>query len=485
MKPLKFLLSLVILFCVACEPDVVEGQKPGDGDVNDTLPVAQYGLEYLYDMATLAHITINVAEEDWNDFLSYYDQNPHNEEYIPASFKYEKNGEIFGLDSIGIRLRGNTSRRRPEGSVGEQHSPDGDWHHAHFGVKFDEYVDDQTFCTADRIYLKWHKDDANYCREVYCYDLFRRFGVWSAPRACYTRLSIFVEGDEKPVYMGVYALIEGMKDSYLRSRVEAGKYTTEDGFLWKASWGANLSPNTMTDNNMGVEVAALNPSESETYIYDLKTKKKKLTEAREQLKSFVNDMNVLKSGSAELKAYLESRVDVDLFLRAYAVNVAVGMWDDYWCNMNNYYFYFDGDKFIFIPFDYDNTLGTSSVIENSGTHDPLHWGSLEGDRVLMRKVMSIPEYKAQYVAYLKELVSNPEYFEYEGSLARIRAWHDMIGEYVSNDTEEDMAIEDRPASWGNCYFYRLFSGNDQGGRNGEANFFKTKIRVINELNVNN
>ena len=273
-----------------------------------------------------------------------------------------------------------------------------------------------------------------------------------------------------------------MKDSYLRSRVEAGKYTTEDGFLWKASYGANLSPNTMTDNNMGVEVAALNPAQSEAYMYDLKTKKKKLTEAREQLKSFVNDMNVLKSGSVELKAYLESRVDVDLFLRAYAVNVAVGMWDDYWCNMNNYYFYFDNDKFIFIPYDYDNTLGTSNIMENSGTHDPFNWGSLGGDRVLMRKVMSIPEYKAQYVAYLKELASNSEYFEYEGSLARIRAWHNMIGEYVSNDTGEDMAIEDRPASWGNCHFYRLFSGNDQGGRNGEANFFKTKIRIINQLN---
>jgi spore coat protein CotH len=158
------------------------------------------------------------------------------------------------------------------------------------------------------------------------------------------------------------------------------------------------------------------------------------------------------------------------------------MWDDYWCNMNNYYFYFDGDKFIFIPYDYDNTLGTSNIMENSGTHDPLNWGSLGGDRVLMRKVMSIPEYKAQYVAYLKELATNPEYFEYEGSLARIRAWHNMIGEYVSNDTGEDMAIEDRPASWGNCHFYRLFSGNDQGGRNGEANFFKTKIRIINQLN---
>ena len=141
MKPLKFLLSLVILFCVACEPDVIGGQKPSGDDVNDTLPVAQYGLEYLYDMSALAHITITVTEDDWNDFLSYYDQNPHNEEYILASFKYEKNGEIFGLDSIGIRLRGNTSRRRPEGNVGEQHRKDGDWHHAHFGVKFDEFVE--------------------------------------------------------------------------------------------------------------------------------------------------------------------------------------------------------------------------------------------------------------------------------------------------------------------------------------------------------
>ena len=70
MKLLKFLLSFVILLCVACEPDVIGGQKPSGDDVNDTLPVAQYGLEYLYDMATLAHITINVAEDDWNYILS-------------------------------------------------------------------------------------------------------------------------------------------------------------------------------------------------------------------------------------------------------------------------------------------------------------------------------------------------------------------------------------------------------------------------------
>jgi spore coat protein CotH len=85
-----------------------------------------------------------------------------------------------------------------------------------------------------------------------------------------------------------------------------------------------------------------------------------LNAARMQLKEFVNTMNGLASGSSALKTFLETRMDVDQFLRAYAVNVMVGMWDDYWHGQNNYYFYFDeNNKFYFIPFDYDNTLGTS------------------------------------------------------------------------------------------------------------------------------
>jgi spore coat protein CotH len=52
-------------------------------------------------------------------------------------------------------------------------------------------------------------------------------------------------------------------------------------------------------------------------------------------------------------------MDVDLFLKTYAVSVIVGMWDDYWAdNGNNYYFYFDSDgKVYFIPYDYDNSMG--------------------------------------------------------------------------------------------------------------------------------
>ena len=68
-----------------------------------------------------------------------------------------------------------------------------------------------------KMYLKWHKDDRAYCRELYCYDLFRRFGVWTAAYSSYCRLWIHVEGDSKPAYYGVYEMIEARK---VANRVE-------------------------------------------------------------------------------------------------------------------------------------------------------------------------------------------------------------------------------------------------------------------------
>ena len=118
---------------------------------------------------------------------------------------------------------------------------------------------------------------------------------------------------------------------------------------------------------------------------------------------------------------------MELLLKTYAVNVAVGMWDDYWCNQNNYYLYFNtSDKydyrFWFIPYDYDNTLGTSGMID-SGRQDPLNWG--DSGRKLIRKLLDYPEYKAVYLDALHELCSSDGLFGVQGSMARTtraRTW---------------------------------------------------------------
>jgi hypothetical protein len=196
-----------------------------------------------------------------------------------------------------------------------------------------------------------------------------------------------------------------------------------------------------------------------------------------QLSTFIDNLNA-KTG-ADFETWVDQNVDVDLLLRAYAVNVMVGMWDDYWVNGNNYYIYFDANgKAYFIPYDYDNTLGTSAIVSNSGTQNLLKWGNMNS-RPLITKVLAIPRYLAIYKAYIKELADpTKNYFDANRSLERIQRWQNKIQKYVSNDTGEDMVIEDKPASWGNCSFYRLKSGNDAGGVSGNANYFKTRVRNI-------
>ncbi len=495
MKKLLYILPILCMlascefFGIETEPDTPDNpndstqvEKPDTTQVNDTTQNFDPTLvndtarnpQYLYDITAVPTITITVTEDNWNEYLQNFDENPDNDIYIPIAFTFAKNGQTFYRDSVGLRPRGNTSRRRPEGNNGELHQRENaDWHHVHFGLKFTEYTTGQRFFGSDRIVLKWFNNDPTYVREIYSYDLFRRFGVWSAPRASYCRLYIHVEGDDKPAYFGVYAMIEGIRKGYLADRRKDGFLPDDKGNLWKATWtnmgGANLEyadKSKMGDSNDG-----------NNYPYDLKTNEKTALEAaKDELCNFINGMKPLPSGSAELKSWLEQNMDVDLFLRAQAVNVMVGMWDDYWVNQNNYYFYFDKEsRFYFIPYDYDNSLGTSNNI-NPGTQDPMNWGSRGGDRLLIKKVLSIPEFEQRYKEYLQELAVGD--FAYNPSKARITYWHKMIQPYISNDTGEDMVIEDKPASWSNYPNYRLLSGGVGNGKSSETNFFLTKINSI-------
>lgn len=464
MKLIKTLISLSFfaLLITGCSKDsTIEGQ--------------QSKFLSLFKMTDLPEILIEIDTNQWNTLLRNFDKNPMNEEYILGNYTFKLNGKSVLLDSIGVRIRGNTSRRRPEGSYGQLHSTTNpDWHHAHFALNFDKFKEDQKFNGLEKINLKWFKDDPNYVKEVYCYDLFERFGIWTAPQSSYCRLTIKIKGDQNSAYFGVYQLLESVDNDYLRNR--SAKWGTTEGFLWKGGWSGNNNANLYSTNSMGVEDVDLDPSKSLYYAYDLKNRKKELTSAKAQLTEFIVNLNN-KSG-LEFEQWINSVMDVDLFLKTYAVNVVVGMWDDYWTSGNNYYFYISSNnQFYFIPFDYDNTLGTS-LYYNSGTRDMTQWGTMD-QRPLITKILAIPTNLTKYKTYIKQLISsNNNYFYTSASIARINEWQNFIGEYVSNDTGEDMTIYDAPATWGNAPYYRLKSGNDLGGINGDANFFNTKIKSV-------
>ena len=464
--------------------------EPGRDDPQDN-PSMHRDLDYLFDMRSVPHITLTLTEADWNTYLRNYDKNSQNSEYVPAAFSFTKDGETYTRDSVGLRPRGNTSRVRPESRTGKMHEDGAQFHRAHFGIRFTNYETGQRFFGVDRLILKRNKDDPTYCHEVFSYDLFHRFGVWSAPRASYCRLTIYIQGDTKPVYMGVYSMIENPRKGWLDSRYHAGNIPDKKGNMWKAVFGANLSEVNMS--KMGIS----DDESSNSFCYSLKTNKSDLASAQAELCDFINGLINHAPGSPELKSWLEEHIDVDLLLRTYAVNVMVGSWDDYWKNTNNYLFYFDSNhRFYFIPYDYDNTLGTAMEVErmpgytppppgvelpdygNPGTADMLRWG--KEDKLLMSRVLSIESYMETYKSYIKQIATSSDLMSPDAAKIRVQEIQALIGPYVANDTESEASstITDKPASWSTCPKYRLLSGGVGDGITSESNFFDTKVASI-------
>ena len=454
-------LLTLLLLCVSCGKEQI---IIVDHDVNDAAERA----DFIFDDTQLPRLIISVSEEEWNRLLEMYDKDHHNHSYVKCSKVLLERGDgTMRADNVGLRLRGQTSRRRPEGSEGEKHkSGKTKWRHVHFGLNCRSFADSGDFAGVRRINLKYAKEDPSYIREHFCFDMLSKYGIWTAPRSSWCRLYLYV-GNDSPAYYGVYLMMESIDKQYVKRRHEFG---TEKGWLWKCAWGSNLRD---TDDWR----FHFDDNSSETYAYELKDDDpEEFAPAKAQLKDFITKLNTLKG--SEFYNWIQKVCDVDLLLKMYAANVALGHWDDYWNDMNNFYLYFNSKdehnyKVYMLPFDYDNTLGTShycGVQTDSGRHDPYHWGLEEC--VLLYKILEVSDFRAKYTEYLRDFAStdNP-YTGVLQSSSRIRQWQDFIGPFVKNDTGEDMAIRDAPASWGNHPEYRLLE-------NGSNNWFTVKANSL-------
>ena len=455
-------------------------------DVIEPVPFATrtQNLDLIFGTDAVAEITLTIDRSEWNTLLENYDTNPKNEDCIHADFKMTKGEYTWQAEDIGMRLRGNTSRIRPQ---------QGDnYYQAHFKIDFEEWIEDDTIeegklagCMKG-IILKRFKDDPTYVREVFGYNFFRNNGIWTAPRAGYTRLFInIIEEDGKPTELdyGVYAMIEEINKQYLKERSEntpeiGTKFNGNKGNLWKCCWQSSDGPSMATDfdayRSFGVEEIFLDETKSMRYDYDLKTNKDDLISARDEFIDFIYALNDL-STVEEIKAFYEKKMDVDLFLKTYACNVLLGMDDDYWNNKNNYYFYFDKKgKCYFIPYDYDNILGTN-CFDDTATENPIEWGRDGVKAPLIEKLLSVPEYKQMYVDYLLELREESSFVT--GSQAEIQRLQALVKDYVySKDltySNTYSSISDDTAYWCSNYGkYKLLSGDEQ------TNYFMAKAKSI-------
>ena len=107
-------------------------------DVIEPVPFATRteNLDFIFGTDSVAEITLTIDRSEWNTLLENYDTNPKNEDCIHADFKMTKGEYTWQAEDIGMRLRGNTSRIRPQ---------QGDnYYQAHFKIDFEEWIEDDT-----------------------------------------------------------------------------------------------------------------------------------------------------------------------------------------------------------------------------------------------------------------------------------------------------------------------------------------------------
>ncbi|MDH3589397.1 MAG: CotH kinase family protein [Gammaproteobacteria bacterium] len=401
-----------------------------DNTSGNPKPTFSAEFEDLFSLGKMHLLTVSVTEDEWNGLLNDFDGNPRNEIFRKADFTYGEGADAEQVANVGFRLRGNVfTRQRPEAGSGP-HDASNDLRRVHFRIKFNEQFQDsegvyglpskeiatvvenknRDFRSVRSLNLKYNNNDSTYTREVFSYDLFNRFGVETL-RQAYTGLYIKI-GNEPKRYMGVYMMGEHVDKTWAQRRFGKNAFVFKS--LYQGHGPADLADIDMDHN---IETGKIGAEQTDpAYFgigfdayrpaYDLKTKKQDFLEAESRLNELIGLLN-----GNPTQQMLEDAIDIESLLRAQAVNVFLGNWDDYWRNGNNYYLVLDpnNSRWVFVPYDYDIVLFDNIfMFSNIADASFLYWGNdrLSGNPVLMDKVLAFDDFRQEYAGYVAELLAD-------------------------------------------------------------------------------
>ncbi len=287
------------------------------------------------------------------------------------------NGTDYKYEEVGIRMRGNTSRRQfcnSDGLIyayvhfrfsltetfdGEEYQSGSwgqelyhDWSNDAEGRKARK---DRSFATMEKFFYKWNKNyDQTYVKEVYANRMFQAYGIL-APHITLTEINVKQNGNMER--LGVGGLYELIDKHFIKRNFDK---TNKGGDLYKCTYTSKGPANLSKAEGYGIETPY------EGFSYDLKTNDD--PEDFNNHKYLLALIEALKAPKSEaFSEKLETLVDMDYFARFEAVNYFVGNPDCIRNNSNNYYIYFTpSGKAYFIPYDYDRCFGINKDWNPSG-----------------------------------------------------------------------------------------------------------------------
>lgn len=313
---------------------------------------------------------INEAYEDYRNGNTY-----KADTYRKCNLTIIVNDDEYYFEEVGIRMRGNTSRREFCDESGNIY----DFVHFRFNLTetfdseeyesgswaaelYHEWEDkdarkerkSRTFATMEKFYYKWNKNyDNTYIREIYANRMFSAFGIL-APHITLANFNLLQEG--KMENMGVGNIYETIDKEFIKRN-----FTEElkGGDLYKCTYRADFT----SASNYGVETP------TQRFTYTLKTNNDRSDPDYKHNKDFKNFISVLSKNvnDSNFDSSLEDVMNMEYFTRFEAVNYLLGNPDCIRNNCNNFYLYFTPQgKGYLIPYDYDRCLGINKDWNPSG-----------------------------------------------------------------------------------------------------------------------
>ncbi|WP_245583108.1 CotH kinase family protein [Paenibacillus daejeonensis] len=426
------------------------------------------------DKTQIMTFAISVDETEWQTMLD----NAADKEYIPADITI--NGTT--IENVGIRPKGNSSLS----AVVRDDTTD----RYSFKIKFDEYVEDQTWLGLDKIVLNSNFSDATSLKEYLSYDIMSYIGV-DAPLFAFADISL--NGETWGFYLAVEEMDSGYRDRVFNGEGEMYKPESEMG---AGGFGGGQMPEGMNGERpmpegmngerqapmgaageqgmpdgadgapampegeegnwpdfdgvppmfgqdgedrggmggmrgMSANGVSLQYTDDEIDSYSAIFDNAETKTNEEDHQRVIEALKNLSEGND-----LETYVDVDAVLRYFAAHTVVVNLDSYVSNMgHNYYLYENDGQISILPWDYNLAFGgfqagSASSVVNFPIDTPVSGIDME-ERPLLAKLLEVPEYLDTYHQYLQEIVDG--YFadgKFEQTIDQMSA---LMDEYVKND----------------------------------------------------
>jgi len=313
----------------------------------------------VYDDSSVARVDIYVDSLalEW-----MYDYDNVESDSLHMAYMYYQNEYINDtLEQVGFRLRGNTSRTSQKKS---------------FKLDFNHFVSGRDFYSVEKINLNGEHNDVSIIRSKLSWDIFESIEM-VAPRA--NHIEVYINDN----YYGLYISVEHIDDSFLSKN-----FSDDTGNLWKCLWPANLGYRGSDPNDYHPWVDDYRP-------YDLKTNDEEydFTQLARLIHIINNDPDSL-----------EHVLDVSEFIKYLAINILTGGWDDYRSLQNNFYLYHQPniDRFLLIPYDYDNTFGVDWFSVDWDIVDPYSYYLIaDTERPLADIIFDNEHYRNLFSRYLQ------------------------------------------------------------------------------------